>query len=255
MPASELTPRTRHVVVDSLGLLLTVIVTAASVHDRDGAFRLLALLRERCSTLPPGLVRRRLCRAPGDLGTPGAGPHRHHRQTQRRHHRIRRAAPPVGCGTDLRLVAALSPPGPRLRTTPRTPRSHGAVGHRRDHDPETSPHNLRRTTPSPRGTTPHRSIPARSTSSLTIYQQALTVSPPPGPSPGSRQRAAAGYGPAPEKANGQRTGNVLGLLPPCQVTGPVGHEFLNSRNWCPTVAFQQLEGPEQPSSVQSPEHG
>jgi transposase len=52
MPASELTPRTRHVVVDSLGLLLTVIVTAASVQDRDGAFRLLALLRERFSTLP-----------------------------------------------------------------------------------------------------------------------------------------------------------------------------------------------------------
>ena len=38
-------------VVDSLGLPLTVIVTAASVHDRDGAFRLLALLRERFSTL------------------------------------------------------------------------------------------------------------------------------------------------------------------------------------------------------------
>ena len=43
--------RKRHVVVDSLGLPLTVIVTAASVHDRDGAFRLLALLRERFSTL------------------------------------------------------------------------------------------------------------------------------------------------------------------------------------------------------------
>jgi transposase len=43
--------RKRHVVVDSLGLLLTVIVTAASVQDRDGAFRLLALLRERFSTL------------------------------------------------------------------------------------------------------------------------------------------------------------------------------------------------------------
>jgi hypothetical protein len=39
------------VVVDSLGLLLTVIVTAASVQDRDGAFRLLAVLRERFSTI------------------------------------------------------------------------------------------------------------------------------------------------------------------------------------------------------------
>jgi transposase len=43
--------RKRHVVVDSLGLLLTVLVTAASVQDRDGAFRLLALLRERFSTI------------------------------------------------------------------------------------------------------------------------------------------------------------------------------------------------------------
>jgi hypothetical protein len=30
--------RKRHVVVDSLGLLLTVLVTAASVQDRDGRF-------------------------------------------------------------------------------------------------------------------------------------------------------------------------------------------------------------------------
>jgi transposase len=43
--------RKRHVVVDSLGLLLTVIVTAASVQGRDGACRLLAVLRERFSTI------------------------------------------------------------------------------------------------------------------------------------------------------------------------------------------------------------
>jgi transposase len=38
-------------VVDSLGLLLTVMVTAASVQDRDAAFGLLALLRQRFSTI------------------------------------------------------------------------------------------------------------------------------------------------------------------------------------------------------------
>ncbi len=43
--------RKRHVVVDSLGLLLAVVVTAASVQDRDGACRLLAVLRERFSTI------------------------------------------------------------------------------------------------------------------------------------------------------------------------------------------------------------
>ncbi|MGW4411581.1 IS5 family transposase [Nonomuraea sp. NPDC004702] len=41
----------RHVVVDTLGLLLCVIVTAASVQDRDAAHPVLALLREKFSTL------------------------------------------------------------------------------------------------------------------------------------------------------------------------------------------------------------
>jgi transposase len=41
----------RHVAVDTLGLLLVVMVTAASVQDRDGAFRLLSILRERFSTI------------------------------------------------------------------------------------------------------------------------------------------------------------------------------------------------------------
>jgi hypothetical protein len=42
--------RKRHV-VDPLGLLLVGIVTAASVQDREGAFRLLAGLRERFSSI------------------------------------------------------------------------------------------------------------------------------------------------------------------------------------------------------------
>lgn len=43
--------RKRHIAVDTLGLLLAVVVTAASVQDRDGAHPLLALLRERFSTI------------------------------------------------------------------------------------------------------------------------------------------------------------------------------------------------------------
>jgi transposase len=43
--------RKRHIVVDSLGLLLVVVVTAASMQDRDAAFRLLAAVRERFSTI------------------------------------------------------------------------------------------------------------------------------------------------------------------------------------------------------------
>ena len=43
--------RKRHIAVDSNGWLLAVLVTAASVQDRDGAHRLVALLRERFSTI------------------------------------------------------------------------------------------------------------------------------------------------------------------------------------------------------------
>ena len=37
--------------MDTLGLLLTVVVTAASVQDRAGAMSLLDVLRHRCSRL------------------------------------------------------------------------------------------------------------------------------------------------------------------------------------------------------------
>lgn len=43
--------RKRNIATDCLGLLLAVTVTAASMQDRDGAHRLLALLRERFSTI------------------------------------------------------------------------------------------------------------------------------------------------------------------------------------------------------------
>lgn len=43
--------RKRHIAVDTLGLVLAVVITAASVQDRDGAFSLLTSLRERFSTI------------------------------------------------------------------------------------------------------------------------------------------------------------------------------------------------------------
>jgi transposase len=39
--------RKRHIAVDTLGLLLAVVVTPASIQDRDGAHRLLVALRAR----------------------------------------------------------------------------------------------------------------------------------------------------------------------------------------------------------------
>ena len=41
----------RHIAVDTLGLLLAVMVSSAAVQDRDAAFGLLSLLRERFSTI------------------------------------------------------------------------------------------------------------------------------------------------------------------------------------------------------------
>jgi transposase len=43
--------RKRHIATDTLGLLLAVVVTAASIQDRDGAHRLLVALRARFSTV------------------------------------------------------------------------------------------------------------------------------------------------------------------------------------------------------------
>ncbi|MGH3602547.1 MAG: IS5 family transposase [Pseudonocardiaceae bacterium] len=43
--------RKRHIATDTLGLLLAVVVTAASIQDRDGAHRLLITLRARFSTV------------------------------------------------------------------------------------------------------------------------------------------------------------------------------------------------------------
>jgi putative transposase len=43
--------RKRHIFVDTLGVLLTVVVTAASVPDRDGAKLLLEVLRHQFSRL------------------------------------------------------------------------------------------------------------------------------------------------------------------------------------------------------------
>jgi putative transposase len=43
--------RKRHRLVDTLGLLLMVVVTAASVQDRDGAMALLDVLRHRFARL------------------------------------------------------------------------------------------------------------------------------------------------------------------------------------------------------------
>lgn len=43
--------RKRHIAVDALGLILTVLVTAANIQDRDAGHRLIAMLRQRFSII------------------------------------------------------------------------------------------------------------------------------------------------------------------------------------------------------------
>jgi putative transposase len=43
--------RKRHILVDTLGLILAIVVTAASVQDRDGAKSLLGILRHKFAGL------------------------------------------------------------------------------------------------------------------------------------------------------------------------------------------------------------
>ena len=49
--AKRIKGRKRHILVDTWGLLIAVVVTAASVQDRDGAKRLLGVLRHWCTRL------------------------------------------------------------------------------------------------------------------------------------------------------------------------------------------------------------
>ena len=131
--------RKRHVAVDSNGWLLAVLVTAASVQDRDAGHRLVALLRERFSTITlvwadGGYAGRLVAWAAAVLALTVTVVKR----TDQRQ-RVRRASPPVGRGTKFRLAQPAPAPGPRLRAAARAPRGHAAVGHHHDHDPAAGP--------------------------------------------------------------------------------------------------------------------
>ena len=60
--------RKRHIAVDTTGLLLTVLITAAGLQDRDAAKPLLWNLEEGIPRRQAGLGRRRLRRQAGQLG-------------------------------------------------------------------------------------------------------------------------------------------------------------------------------------------
>nr|WP_275413825.1 transposase [Streptomyces rubrogriseus] len=73
--------RKRHLVVDCLGLVLAVVVTAASVQDRDAGGGAAGATTRDVLLHPPGLGGRRLCGPTGGLGDRKVPAHPSDRQT------------------------------------------------------------------------------------------------------------------------------------------------------------------------------
>jgi hypothetical protein len=111
----------RHVVVDTLGLLVAVLVTAASVQDRAAVPRLLGRARYRCpgarpSVRRPGLHRQR--RAGREQEPAVHDPDRRRDQSQGR---LYHPASSPGRRADIRLDAPLPTPHPPVRADPTCP--------------------------------------------------------------------------------------------------------------------------------------
>ena len=108
--------RKRHILTDTLGLLVGVVVHTADIQDRDGAPMLLASIRNSLPWLRHNLRRRWLCRRQARTGTRQV---RHlaprNRQTQRCRKGFRLATPAMGRRAHPRLAQSQSASRERLR--------------------------------------------------------------------------------------------------------------------------------------------
>ena len=167
--------RKRHVAVDSNGWLLAVLVTAASVQDRDAGHRLVALLRERFSTITlvwadGGYAGRLVAWAAAVLAVSvtivkRSDDLRGFVVLPRRWVVERRSAGSTGTGAWSATTSGS-----------RTPRGHAALGHHHDHDPAVGPPAERGTT-RPRWGTERSRPPPRKIQKRpeTVHQQALSL--------------------------------------------------------------------------------
>jgi len=135
--AKKVNGRKRHIAVDTTGLVLDVVITAASVQDRDAARPLLWNTRRAC---------RRVRLVWADAGYTGklttwAAALKMTLQivAKRDPHTFEILPPPLGRRAHLRLDQQAPPHHPRLRAPARQPRSHDLVGHDRPHDPAPRP--------------------------------------------------------------------------------------------------------------------
>ena len=129
----------RHIAVAVNGLLLGVVVTAASIQDRDAVHRLLAALRGSFSTFALVLGRRRLPRTVAHLGERRSHPYYADHQMPPRRRWFPRPAPHLGGREKFRVDQQAPPLRARPRNQTRPPRSHGPPRHHHDHDQATRP--------------------------------------------------------------------------------------------------------------------
>ena len=135
--AKKVNGRKRHIAVDVTGLLLAIVVTPASVQDRDGARPLLWQLRAehrgiRLAWADAGYA--------GKLVAWAAAIGLVIEVVRKRDAaRLQGAAPPLGRRAHLRLDQQAPPLRPRLRAPARTSRSHGQMGDDRAHGPQARP--------------------------------------------------------------------------------------------------------------------
>ena len=111
--------RKRHIVVDTLGLLVGLVVHAADIQDRDGAPDVLKTILKRWSVVAPCLRRWRLCRTEAERRiAEGRQVDTRDHQALGRHQRLRGATPQMGGGTDLRVARPMPETGQGLRDEP-----------------------------------------------------------------------------------------------------------------------------------------
>ena len=131
----KLKGRKRHIVTDTLGLMLFVLVHAADIQDRDGAVDLVKAIRHRFPWLrhlfaDGGYAGDKLATALAELGSMDA----RDRQASRDRRGLRRPAAALGRRAHLRLARTLPPPRQGLRALDRK------LGRLGTHRPHPSPH-------------------------------------------------------------------------------------------------------------------
>lgn len=149
--------RKRFIVTDTLGLLPTVHVLAASVQDRDGARRSLLWTRLDHPTVTRIWADQGFAGRLVDWCATVLHPHLGHRPQGPTTTGLQGAAQAVGGRAHVRVDHHATPPGLRLRTRSGTLRNHDWLGHDRRDTPPTHPRPTRHT-PRPPPTTENHPV-------------------------------------------------------------------------------------------------